>query len=232
MIRIKMKAVLLLPLLFLGLVSCENAPVSKLVNPTIANTTGTWSGLWVLYDDEIRTGGTVMMFTSMNGIVLDFASRENPHQGTQCVKFSWDGGDVTAYSPYSIEHDFTGFSLIVASSLDKYGIVTKDLTPGGFTKIAFWVRGSLSSNVYLRLESNNGGPATLSGTNAWMSNTTDRRVTGSWQRYEFALAGNFTSVKDFVKIVLKYDEDGDPSTPNVARGNGGIVFLDDIHLER
>jgi hypothetical protein len=214
--------------ILMGLSACENAPISKLVNPTLGNTTGTWGGPWVVYDDEIKTRGTVMMFTTKDGQTLDFSWRENPHQGSKCIKYSWNGGDVTSYETGATEHDFVGFSLIVADDVNKYNAVTKDLTPGGYTRISFWARGSLSSDVFLRLESNNGGPTTVSGTNAWLSNATDRKVTSSWQRYEFALSGSLASTKDFVKVILKFD----PGVAGAARGNGGTIYLDDIRLEQ
>lgn len=214
---------------------CEKNPVNRLIDPTISNTTGNWSGEWVIYDDEIRTGGTVMMFNTMDGQELDFSSRDNSKSGSKCIKYSWNGGDVTAYKNLPahpvdyVEHDFTGFSLIAADDFNNYNAVSKDLTEAGYTKISFWVRGSLYSNVHFRLEANNGNNQTASGNNAWMSNTTDRKVTSSWQKYEFTVSGNMTTVRDFVRIVFRYDKDGNPDN---QKGNGGTVFIDDIRLTK
>jgi hypothetical protein len=227
-IKVGIRGIFIIPMLLLaGMSGCENAPINNLVNPTIANTTGAWSGEWVLYDDEIKTGGTVMMFATLEGQELDFSWQSNPYQGTKCIKYSWDGRDVTTYKTNAIEHDYVGFALIVADSVDKYDTVTRDLAPGGYTKISFRARGSLNTNVYLRLESNNGDYKS-SGTNAWMSHT----ITGDWQRYEFPLSGSLAGTKDFVRVILRYDEDGKPDTPNTGRGNGGTVYIDDIRLER
>jgi len=109
----------------------------------------------------------------------------------------------------------------------------ENFSQAGFTKITFKVRGNLYSGVYLRLEFNNGNSTTASGNNAWMSNSSDRKITSNWQSYEFNISGSLSKVKDLLRIVfLKYDEDGTDSTPNTAKGNGGTIYLDDIVLTK
>jgi hypothetical protein len=211
---------------------CDNAPINKLIDPTVSNKTGTWPAEWVLYDDEIKTGGTVQMYTTMEGQELLFNSTDHPYQGTQCVKYSWDGSAVTEYLTNTRENGFVGFGLIAADSVNRYSEVSKDLTLAGYTKISFRVRGSLNTNVYLRIEAQNGNYLTPSGTNAWQSNTINRRITGDWQQYEFSLSGSQATIRDFVRVILVYDEDGNPNTPNTRQGNGGTVYLDDIRLTK
>lgn len=211
---------------------CDKEPMNKLVNPLQSNTTGNWSGVWTLYDDEVKTGGDIMNYTTHEGVGLQFDCRDNPHSGSQCIKFSWDGGDVTNYEDGKAEHDWTGFGMIVASSYLDYTKYTKNLATGGFTKLSFWVRGSLNSNVYLRLEGSNARYNDQSGTNCWQSYTTTRKVTSTWTKYEFPISGDLTAVKDYLRVIFRYDMDYNADTPNTGRSNGGTIYLDDIALSR
>lgn len=208
------------------LFGCDKTPANKITNPAVSNAAGAWdtNADWVLYDDEIRTGGTIMMFNSMDNQILDMSCTDNPYSGSKCIKYTWNGKDVYKYeAPSGLEHDFCGFSLIASNDVNN--IVTKDISGGAYTKISFRARGSLNAYVYLRVESNNGTSLTPTpGNDAWMSNA----ITSNWTQYDFPITGTtMTSLKDYVKIVLKYDE-GTPS--NTVTGNGGTVFIDDIRL--
>lgn len=215
-----------------ALAGCEQNPIGKLIDPTVSNTTGASSGHWAIFSDELRTGGATMFLTTSEGQVLDFNCTENPVSGAKCMKYSWDGSAVTEYSSGNRQSDYVGFMLIAAPTLAGHDTITRDLSAGGYTKVSFYVRGSLNTHVVLRIEANNATYQTASGTNAWMSNTADRVVTSDWKRYEFALSGSQAAVRDFIRIVLRYDEDGNPDTPNSAHSNGGTVFLDNIEYTR
>lgn len=199
-----------------GLSGCDRKPINKLVNPTVNNTTGNWSGRWVIYDDELRTGGGVSTFTTFDGVSLDFASRENPFSGSTSIKFFWDGGDVTPYSPAgsSPEHTWTGFGLIVAVKTDDYNAFSKDFSAAGFNKLTFRARGSLNSGVVLRVEGPQFGAASPAG--FW-----EGAITDQWQQYTVDLDPQ-TTINAYLNIILKYTGAG--------RGNGGTVYIDDIEL--
>jgi hypothetical protein len=213
------------------LFGCDKTPANKIINPAISNAAGAWdtNADWVLYGDEIRTGGTIMMFNTLDNQVLDLSCTDNPHSGIKCIKYSWNGKDVYKYAaPAGLEHDFCGFSLIASNDVNRYNLDSKNISGGAYTKISFWARGSLNAFVYLRLESDKGNsltptPGTI-GTDAWMSNA----ITSNWNQYQFNITGTtMTNLKDFVKIILKYDEG---TSSNTATGNGGTVFIDDIKL--
>jgi hypothetical protein len=224
----------LLPIVVLFLVAgCEKNPANRFVNPAPAqNPTGTYSGQWIIYDDELKTGGTVMFLTSSDGQQFNLSCYDNPHSGTKCIEYSWDGRNVTAYggtadsisSSSSIENTWCGFSFIAANSIASYNSVTKNLALGGYTKMTFWARGTLNSNVSLRLESNNGGPNSVSGSDAIETGT----LSSSWQYYEFSVTPA-AAAKDFVRVILKFNQSANLDAPN---GNGGTVFLDDIILTK
>ena len=229
-------------LAFALLPGCERNPVNKIVDPTVSNTTGIWSGTWVLYDDELKTGGNIMLFTE--GVSLDFNNTDNPHSGPdslspnaivkKCIRFSWDGSPVFTYSTSAKQSDFTGFSLICAQTTAAYSTQTRNLSLGGYTKITFWARGSLSTNVYLRVEANSTDPnqyALASGSVGVWQGT----VTSDWNKYSVKIdnsVNNLAAATDFVKFILVYDEDGNPNTANTGRSNGGAVYLDDIELSK
>ncbi|MCB4792311.1 MAG: hypothetical protein LHV68_10570 [Elusimicrobia bacterium] len=220
---------IILLIIFIFFTGCEKNPVKKLINPADSNAIGIWdtNGDWVIYDDEIKTGGAILFFNSLDNQVLDFNCRDNPHSGSKCLKYSWNGKDVYAYGATpGLEHDYCGFSLTASKDVNSYLTATRDISGGTYTKISFWARGDLNTFVYLRLEGNNGTDTSLSGTDAWMSSDL-APVTSSWQKYEFNITGNMTAIKDFVKIVLKYNEG---VSPNTVVGNGGTVFIDDIKL--
>jgi hypothetical protein len=210
-------AVLIMPLFIFA--ACEKKPVNRLVNPSASETTGssTWPGPWVVYDDEIKTGGGVGRFTTPEGQELDFSSRENPHSGNNCIKFSWDGGEVTAYAnppdtPADyVEHGFVGFSFKVQNDSVVGSPATKDLSPGHYTRVSFYAMGTLSSNVTLRIK----GP----GTGATESPVA---LTSDWQLFTVPVNGNLADSNSFANFVL--------ATAGGVRSNGGTVFLDDIRL--
>lgn len=218
---------------------CDRNPLNKIVNPDSTSTGGAWSGTWVIYDDEVKTRGATMMFNTMEGQELSFISSDNPHTGRSCIKFAWDGSTVVVYSTSSsvantTGSSFVGFSLIAAATTDNYYGVSKDLTGGAYTKLTFWARGSLNSNVYVRVEANSDDPAfyriPTGQYGVWMGT-----VGGQWQKYEIALdptRNRLSAVRDYVKIILRYDEDGNPDTANARQGSGGTVYIDDIQLSR
>ncbi|MBN1823955.1 MAG: hypothetical protein JW803_06535 [Endomicrobiales bacterium] len=214
---------------FIVLAGCEKNPTSKLVNPSSSNTIGSWTGSWTLYDDELKTGGAVMLYTETDGVEIDFNDTDAPRVGSKCLKFSWDGREVTAYSnppeyPSDYrESDFVGFGLIVAKQVSDYEETTKDLSQGGFRKVSFWAKGSLNTDVSVKIEiENTSGQAT----------SIKLLPSQEWVYYEYDVNYDIAVIKDYAKILMVYDEDGDPQTANAGRGNGGTVYFDEIKISQ
>jgi hypothetical protein len=235
---------LLLSLLFTTLfflVGCEKNPLNKLINPDNPVTSGTWGNKWTLYDDEFKTGGALYFFTTMDGQTFDANCENAPYSGRKCIRYSWDGRPVTAYSTMQTKSDYAGFGLMVADEITKYptsaaqnisNINIKDLS--NYNRISFRARGSLANNVYLRVEGNSNDSnfyARSSGyPGVWVGQVSDQ-----WQQFSFDLSistNSLATAKDYVKVVLVYDEDGDSHTANHGQGNGGTIYLDDICLEK
>ena len=224
------------------LTGCEKNLMSKIVDPTASNTTGIWSGKWTIYDDEVKTGGADMLYTQ--GVSIDFKNTDNPHSGKQCIKFSWDGSPVLTYKSLPthptdyMQSDFTGFGLICAKTVDGYSTGARNLSLGGYNKITFYAKGHLNDHVYLRVEANSDNPNVSklpSGSvGVWMG--TMGTINADWPSQPYTLSidkniNKLASAVDFVKFILVYDDDGDPSTPNTSSANnGGTIYLDDIML--
>ena len=125
--------------IFVVFTGCNKTPVNDLVNPTSTNSSGIWSGKWIVYDDELKTNGAVMLYTE--GVSLNFNYSSNPHSGSKCMQFSWTGLPVLTYANLPdhptdyMQSGFTGFGLISAPTLGQYFTGTRDLSKGGYTKI-------------------------------------------------------------------------------------------------
>src|SRR3989339_423571 len=188
---------LLLCLLPVLLASCENSPTKRLIGPEPYDSSGQWSGKWVVYDDQLRSDGGVMFIGWGEGFSVDFNSIERPYSGTKCIKVKWDGSDVTTAE--GVTGLFTGFSLIVAKDYNYYSTTTKDLTSGAYTTVRFRARKEfLSSNTLLRFEGPIGDENSTPPDNAWQGTLSD-----NWQEYSFNISGNISSVHRFVTAVLK-----------------------------
>lgn len=207
----------LLPLsaLFAG---CDKNPMNKLKEASTASNSSSWSGTYVVYDDELRTGGDVMMIGWGDNFTVDFNSRENPLNGVKCIKIAWDGGDVMTVN--GATNLYTGLALIVAKNYADYLTTTRDLSPGGYTKVTFWAKkGFMSSNTVLRMESPNGTSTSIAPANAYETALTD-----DWAFYSFDITGSLANARFFVNIVLK--------TTGTTKGNGATIYLDDIKLAK
>jgi len=224
--------------IFVVFAGCSKTPVKDLVDPTSTNSTGIWSGKWIVYDDEMKTNGAVMLYTE--GVSLNFNYTGNPHSGSKCMQFSWTGLPVLTYASLPdhptdyIQSGFTGFGLISAPTVAQYFTGTRDLSKGGYTRITFWARGSLSAYTYLLVEANfaagttpTGITHTSTGEGFWIGT-----VTSNWQQYSLNIdniTNNLAAATDFVKIIMVYDP---PSGSNSTQGNGGTVYIDDIQLSK
>lgn len=214
--------------LFAAFSACDKNPVNRIVNPSPANISNVRSGTWVIYDDEIKTGGDLMLYNT--GAIIDFKCTDNPHSGKDCIRYSWDGKPVYTYDLGTTQSGFSGFSLICAPKQAQYSTYSLDLSTAGYTKITFWARGSLNSYVKLRVTANSTDPSqsklASGATGVW-----EDTVTSSWVKYSLDIdnmTNNLAAAKDFVKINLVYA----PGDDGPSQGNGGTVYLDDIELTK
>jgi hypothetical protein len=191
------KIMLLLSILILT--SCDQNPLDKLYDPTGDGALGGEWGDWVIYDDQLNTRGGVMLCPTDEHQTFSEVT-ENPHSGTKCIKYSWDGQWLQG-------KNWVAAILIVAPTWQEYG-KEKDLSPGDYARITFWIRGNLSQGAKIRFE----GPGPYG---SCPSTENFRALPGNWTMKTIDLTGfDLSQVKEFFKIVFD--------------GGGGTVYVDDI----
>jgi hypothetical protein len=182
----------------------------------------------------VKTGGAVMTYNT--GATIDFKCTDNPHSGKDCIRYSWDGSPVLTYASLPahatdyIQSGFSGFSLICAPANAQYLIYTRNLSLGGYTKITFWARGVLNTNVNLRVAANSADPNQYKYASGYPG-VWQGTITSGWQKYSVSIdntVNNLAAASDFIKIILIYT----PGAGEPSSGNGGTVFLDDIELTK
>lgn len=210
-------------LLFFG---CSDVKVKDtLLDPIPSGATGRWSGVWVLYDDELKTGGGIMLYTepppsNPNSQVIDPFCSENPYSGSKCLKYSWDG-DVSYDSNWNVwQNKWCGMALIVGKDWTEVKTSSKDLTGVGYNKLTFKARAKLDPSVKVKIEavvkigqytSSAAGSITLDSTT----------LTQDWAEYTISL-NNVSTVNIFLSVVFQYN--------GSTQSTGGTVYLDDIIL--
>jgi hypothetical protein len=232
--KITLMKIMMIAMMGIFLVSCERNPMKRLSDPFDEGALGNWSGVFKIYDDDLITGGNVAFIPSDktppdNNMILDFMNtNDDPPEGKKCLRFTWNGQDQD-WSGKN-EHDWAGMSLIVATHWSLYDSTpSKDLSPGGYTKITFKAKAIIDSDTYVKFEgpvSKTVAAPTRGGTQYLRLNSTEL---SDWKSYTINFNNaDFKSVKDYFKIVIEY-----PAGINSPLyGNGGIVLVDDIRYEK
>ncbi len=191
---------------FLVLTSCDQNPFDKLYDPTGDGALGGEWGYWKIYDDQLNTRGGVML--SPTDEHQTFAEvTGNPRSGTKCIKYSWDGTRLWDKEKKELA-DWTAALLIVAPTWQEYEEGEKDLSPGDYNKITFWIRGNLSAEAEIRFE----GPGPIG---SCRSTGNFVPLPNTWTMKTIDLSGfDLSQAKEFFKIVFV--------------GGGGTVYVDDI----
>jgi hypothetical protein len=197
-------------LFFLVLIGCDQNPFDKLYDPTGDGALGGGWGPWVIYDDQLNTRGGVMLSPSDEHQTFSEVTG-NPHSGRRCIKYSWDGTTLWSEKDGKLVN-WTAAFLIVAPTWQEYEKGEKDLSPGNYKKITFWIRGNLSSGAKIRFE----GPGPYL---ACPSTGNFAPLPNTWTMKTIDLSGfDLSQVKEFFKIVFI--------------GGGGTVYVDDITYKR
>lgn len=177
---------------------------------------------WVLYSDELRTGGSYFLIPGAGPLTLRDDDPQAGASGGRGINFSWTGADVNG------QHDFAGFGLLVAPSIAQDPVTpARDLSGAGFTKITFWARGSVGENVILRVE----GPGDGTGASVMPRLEISRAaLSAGWAKYTLPVPfpASFSSVKQYVNFVLIFDQPTGTTFP----GEGGTLHVDQISYER
>jgi len=177
----------------------------------------------VFGNGSLQTGGGVDFFPSAQNQQLAFDFRDNCHSGPRCISYFWNGQDVL--NSGVAEHTFVGFDLLVSQNFSTLaGTPARNLSAAGYTKVTFWMRGSLSDSTQVKVEApGTGNQSTLAPTLIITS------LLGSWQQFTVSAGpGAFSNVKEFFKVTFVYNQ----PTGTTNHGDGGSVFIDDIHFEK
>lgn len=204
---------------------CRKNPIERLTNPYANAQVPGVSGTFTIYDDELKTGGAVGFIPSGENQSMDFQDTSSPRRTARQIRYSWTGGDTTGNTPGTTQHAFAGFSLFQAPTVAQVATSTgTDLTFAGYTKMTFWIRGSLSEGNIVRIE----GPGDTVSTPARLE-LADSDINGGWVFESISIPpGDFRNVKVFITVSIQYAQP--PRT--TAAGNGGTVYLDDVRYEQ
>lgn len=197
--------------------SCERYPLRTLLG--IPDRIDSWPDIWYIYDDEINTKGSLEPYLfdhnpdgSLNPycdnwhrVYVDFACTDNPKVGSKCIIFRWIGNSTDASSPTK-----TFFSFGLQSREQLGGVV--NLTNSGYTKMKFWIRGTLYNNCSFEIS--------IPGTSASKKfGEGEINITPSWEEYEI----DISSVGE-----IEFDLGMALSASGIT--NGGTVYIDDIRF--
>lgn len=248
----------LLPVAFL-LTSCHKSPSDRTQNASGGGGVGGFgAGNYVIFSDELKSGGGAFEYPGGENQSLAFNDRSNP-VSQRSIRYSWTGGDVS--SPQwctPTEHVFAGFDLMYTALQAQYGTTPgRDLSKAGYTKATFYARGSLSTNTVLKVEVAASGVsagcvnppqvpclilyANRSDYEAYKNSapTTEQctamAMTGNWQSYSIPIANAIaqsnqplTAIKDFFKATFVFTP---PCTICTAAGQGGTAYFDVIQYQ-
>jgi hypothetical protein len=201
---------------------CSDVKVEdRLVNPIPLGATGKWSGVWVLYDDELKTGGGIMFYTEPNpenptSQTLNVSYTEE--NGNKCMKYSWDG-DISYDSTWKVWQDkWCGMALIVGKDWTEVQTSTKDLSLAGYKKISFKIKGHLSESTRIKIDTlvRIGKFSSYPAASVVINSLSDQ-----WEEYTLVL-NNVSTINIFFSLVIENKSN--------TKSQGAVVYLDDIIL--
>lgn len=215
------------------LAGCEKNPIDRLTNPMSDGALSQSSGTLVIYDDEVKTAGGLGFIPHGENQSVDVRDAGSPRRTVNQIRYSWNGQDVL--NGATAQHLFAGFSLPITSFLED--ILTaqpKNLSSAGYTKMKFFIRGTLSDRCWVRIE----GPG--DGNNATATAQVNSRRQGDVSGGDFVLSedwqevtltvpvggasDDFSDIKTFLTVSVQFDQ---PAGTTQA-GGGGVIYLDDI----
>jgi hypothetical protein len=197
---------------------CRKNPIERLTNPVPGGAVPQSSGVFVLYDNELKTGGGLELFPTGDNQGIDLSNHDRPvNAGTQ-IRYVWNG------QPVGGQQAFAGFSLIITPDDSTLSSTpAKNFSAAGYTEISMRIRGNLSFGNTLKIE----GPS--DGTSTAAQPPVPPALTNEWQPFSFSIpSGDFAHVKIFATFSIQYSQP--PRT--TAPGEGGVIYIDDLRYEK
>lgn len=217
---IVLKMVMLL--LAISLSGCKKNPVDRLINPLEGGSVPGSSGIYTIYDDELKTAGGLIFIPGGENQSLELTDVSSPRRNRNHARYSWNGQDVTENG--TAQHLFAGFSFVV--SQDAASLATtpaRDLSGHGYDSLTLYVRGNLSLHTKLRIEGPDDGAGGITA-----ARTEITSLTNDWAKVTLAVpTGDFSSIKSFFTLSFQYEQPAFTTAP----GDGGVVYIDDVRYE-
>lgn len=207
----------------LVLTACKKNPVDRLTNPLIDGQVPQSSGLFIIYDDELKTSGGLGLIPQDGNQSIDLADQSAPHRTVNSIRYTWNGQPVLNNG--TPQHLFAGFQLIISPQVSQLATTpARDLSGPGYTRLTMYVRGHLSENTILRVEGPDDGDTATTPARTEISS-----LSNDWTPLVVLVpAADFTTVKSFVTISLQYTQPPFSTSP----GEGGTVYFDEIRYEK
>jgi hypothetical protein len=206
----------------LVLLGCGRHPSNRLTDLASEGAVPTASADWVLYSDELQTGGGFYLIPDAGSHQILDGDRTESYAGRASVRYSWTGAAILG------QHDFAGFGFLVAPTIDKDASTpARDLSEYGFTRITFMAKGTLSENTLLRVE----GPCDGTGsTVAPRLEISREQLAAGWTQYSMPVPDpiSFASIKQYINFVFIYSQ----PTGTTKAGDGGTIFIDQVTYAR
>lgn len=191
---------------------CESNPTKFLEDPRKDSAIGEWSGEWLIYGDKLETGGGIILQPGAENQELnsEFRDPEAPEHNN-VIRYGWNGKKVAGQFIWS------AMDLSVAANAETYDITpSRDLSPGGYRRLTFWTRVSLSDSTIVEFRG------------VLPSFRVQQRKDSDWKQFVISFEPHMLgNVKDFFVISFQYI-----GNAKDGHGNGGVVFVDEIRYEK
>ncbi|MFH1714713.1 MAG: hypothetical protein ABH857_00740 [Elusimicrobiota bacterium] len=192
---------------------CKNA--RDIINdPMSDRALNNWSGVWHVYDTELNTDGDIEYYTTYNYQTLEtnFTGTDS-YVGKKCIRYSWTGQLEKAYNSTNGQWEtakWCGFHIDNS--------VARDMSPGGYNRITFYAKGSLSDKTNLEVK----GP----DSNDKVVITNNDLLPSTWKEFSITITSvaSLTNIKEVIKIIMNYT--------GISQGNGGTVYIDNIEYKK
>jgi hypothetical protein len=241
------RALLLFSVLLLA-GGCKKSPIERTQDAASPTALGQFAvaPTFRIFSSELMTGGGAFEYPGGDNQTLSFEDRSNA-LSQRSIRYSWNGQPAGTPSNGELPGKFAGFTLMYVPLQAQYDATAatsgRDLRAAGYSKVTFYVRGSLSTNTSLKIEGPDDAQGPIvppcitlsvdgSANECAGGAETPQVLDGTWRQHTLHVPpGAFASVKDFFKATFIYTFPLGDSLPGQAPGQGGTVYFDQIQYE-
>src|SRR5690242_18227928 len=107
---------LILSLLLIG--GWKRNPIDRLINPLPDGALSQSSHIYVLFDDEVKTGGGIGFIPGGENQTIELRDASSPRSGDNQIRYTWNGQDVSNGGIQ--QHAFAGFSFTITPDFSTF----------------------------------------------------------------------------------------------------------------